>query len=281
MSFSAQEMSDEAVKEHRAYSATDSRSRQLNPFHITLMSSVPRNALEIFSRDFGDVHTRSRVNILISPNESDKTFSISVLGVLSARRYLIVSAPTTVDGSLIAVFKGQTLTCRWFNASTAFLFTANITKILFEPEPLLYLRLADRLSRRAVRNLPRALVKLPAVIKTTGVIQCLVVDLSVTGARIAIVHDSELHIGQQVELSVKPRVLDQDFLLRINSTVMTHAEPAPSSFPYIVFYGVKFDHLEDMDMLVLQAYVQECLMNETDSLAHVLLAANDVVELKE
>jgi hypothetical protein len=245
------------------------------------MSSVRRNALEIFARDFGDVHARSRVNLLVSPGASDKTFPVTVLGVLSARRYLIVSAPTTPDGSLIAVFKGLTLSCRWFNASSAFLFNANITKILFEPEPLLYLRLNDRLSRRAVRNLPRALVKLPAVIKTDAIIHCLVVDLSVTGARVAIMRESRLTVGQSLELSVKPKILDQDFLLRINCTVMTPAEPAPSDFPEIVFYGVKFDHLQDMDLLVLQSYVQECLMNETDSLAHVLLAAKDIVELTE
>jgi hypothetical protein len=245
------------------------------------MVSVRRNALEIFARDFGDVHARSRTQMLISPGESDKTFPVTVLGVLSARRYLLVSAPTTPDGSLIAVFKGLTLNCRWFNASTAFQFNANITKILFEPEPMLYLRLADRLSRRAVRNLPRALVKLPAVIKADAIINCLAVDLSVTGARIAIARDNSLSQGQQVELSIKPRVLDQDFLLRIRCTVMTNAESAPSAFPDIAFYGIKFDQLQDLDMLVLQSYVQEYLMEETDALAHVLLAATDIVELKE
>ena len=245
------------------------------------MVNVRRNALEIFAREFGDVHARSRFSLLITPGESDKTFPVTVLGVLGARRYLLVSAPTTPDGSLIAVFKGQTLTCRWFNASTAFLFNANITKILFEPEPMLYLRLADRLSRRAVRNLPRALVKLPGVIKAESIINCMTVDLSVTGARIAIARDSELKTGQQVELSLKPRVLEQDFLLRIKCTVMTNAEAAPSAFPDIAFYGIKFDQLEDMDLLVLQAYVQECLMEETDILAHVLLAANEIVELHE
>jgi hypothetical protein len=245
------------------------------------MVSVRRNALEIFARDFGDVHARSRFNLLITPGESDKTFPVTVLGVLSARRYLIVSAPTTPDGSLIAVFKGQTLKCRWFNASTVFQFNANITKILFEPEPMLYLRLAERLSHRAVRNLPRALVKLPAVINADSILNCLVVDLSISGARLAIARDNELSLGQQIELSVKPRVLDQDFLLRIKCTVMANAEAAPSSFPDIAFYGVKFDHLEVMDLMVLQAYVQGCLMDETDTLAHVLLAANEIVELKE
>lgn len=243
--------------------------------------NVRHNALEIFARDFGDVHSRSRSSLLVTPGVSDKTFPVTVLGVLSARRYLLVSAPTTPDGSLIAVFKGQTLSCRWFNASTGFIFNANITKILFEPEPMLYLRLADRLSRRAVRNLPRALVKLPGVTKADTIINCMIVDLSVTGARVAIARDGEFSSGQQVELSIKPRVLEQDFLLRIKCTVMTHAEAAPSAFPDIAFYGLKFEHLEDMDLLVLHAYVQQCLMEETDTLAHVLLAANEIIELNE
>ena len=245
------------------------------------MSSPRNHLLEVFARDFGDAHARSRINLLISPGESAKAFPVAVLGVLNARRYLIVSAPTTIDGSLIAVFKGQSLSCRWFNASSAFLFMATITKILFEPEPLLYLHLADRLSRRAVRNLPRALVKLPAVIKAREVINCLVVDLSVTGARVALVRGQALKVGEHVELSVKPRVLDNDFLLTIRCEVMTAPEPAPTAFPEIVFVGMKFDDLLDMDLLVVQAYVQECLVNETDSLAHVLLAAPDIVELRE
>jgi hypothetical protein len=76
-------------------------------------------------------------------------------------------------------------------------------------------------------------------------------------------------------------VLEQDFLLRIKCTVMTNADPAPTAFPDIAFYGLKFDQLEDLDLLVLQAYVQGCLMEETDTLAHVLLAATEILELHE
>lgn len=245
------------------------------------MSKQRQQALEAFARDYGGAFERSRINLLVTPGESDKTFPVTVLGVLAARRYLIVSAPTTPEGSLIAVFKGLTLTCRWFNASTAFLFQAVITKVAFEPEPLLYLKLNSRTSRRAVRTLPRALVNLPAALKLPAVATSLVVDLSVTGARIAVTRDTALQAGQELELSMKPHILDRDFLLTINCKVATAPEAGPPGHSDIAFYGLKFSELPDLDLLVLQAYVQECLMREMDTLAHVLLDAPEVLELRE
>lgn len=245
------------------------------------MKNPRQSALEAFARDYGGAYERSRLKLLITPGESDKRFPVAVLGVLDQRRYLVVSAPTTPEGSLIAVFKGLTLTCRWFNASTAFLFQATITKVAFEPEPLLYLKLSKRTSRREVRTLPRALVNLPAALKLPAVATALLVDLSVTGARVAVMRDTELHTGQTLELSIKPRILDRDFMLTIACTVATAREAGPPDHPDVTFYGLKFEALPDQDLLVVQAYVQECLMREMDSLAHVLLAAEDLVELRE
>jgi hypothetical protein len=245
------------------------------------MKTQRSHALEAFARDYGGAHERSRSKLLIKPGESDKAFPVTVLGVLGIGRCLIVSAPTTIEGSLIAVYKGLTLNCQWFNASSAFSFQGVITKVAFEPEPLLYLKLANRTSRREVRTLPRALANLPAAISTPAVITSLLVDLSVTGARVAVLRDVALQRGQQLELSIKPRLIDRDFLLKINCTVVTAAEAAPSNYPDIVFYGLKFDGLPDLDLLVVQAYVQECLVNEMDALAHVLLTAREIVALRE
>jgi len=245
------------------------------------MSNQRNQALEAFARGYGGAFERSRIKLLVTPGESDKSFPVTMLGVLAKRRYLIVSAPTTADGSLIAVFKGLTLNCRWFNASTAFVFQATITKVIFEPEPLLYLKLSNRTSRRAVRTLPRALVNLPAALRSDSVLTAMVVDLSVTGARVAVTRGNALQLGQSFELSIKPHILDRDFLLTIPCKVATAAEPGPADHPEIVFHGVKFDELTDHDLLVLQAYVQECLMNEMDVLAHVLLDAPEIVQLRE
>lgn len=248
---------------------------------VALIKPQRRQVLESFAREYGGAFERSRIKLLITPGESEKSFPVTVLGALSSRRYLIVSAPQTQDGSLIAVFKGLSLSCRWFNASSAFIFEGIITKIAFEPEPLLYLRLADRTSRRAIRTVPRALVNLPGALRTPEMLTSLVVDLSVTGARIALVRDAVLQAGQELELSIKPRMMERDFLLTLNCTVATAPEAGPPGYPDIAFYGLKFHDLADTDLLMLHAYVQQCLVNETDALAHVLLGATEIVELHE
>ena len=248
------------------------------------MRDPRRQMLEAFAKAHGDTHVRSRFTMTIVPTGSDRTFPVVSLGILPAKRELIVSAPKTPDGALIAVYQGLSLRCTWLNASALFRFDATITKVVFEPEPLLYLRLAEQTQQRSVRTVPRALVNLPAVVRTPTVETVLLVDLSITGARVAILKDTDLPIGHQLEMSIKPKLMlqmDLDVMLNIKCTVMGEAEPASADFPGVVYRGLKFTEVSERDLIVLHAYVQQNLVNEMDSLAHVLLSARTVRELKE
>ncbi|MGE0114661.1 MAG: PilZ domain-containing protein [Steroidobacteraceae bacterium] len=246
------------------------------------MRDPRRQMLEAFAKAHGNTQERCRFNLTITPGGSDRSFQVVALGVLPAKRELIVSAPKTPDGSLIAVYQGLSLRCSWFNASTLFRFDAIITKVMFEPQPLLYLRLADQTYRRAIRTVPRALVNLPAVVRTPQVETVLLVDFSVTGARIAILKDTALPVGHALELSVKPKLqLDLDVLLTLKCTVMGEPEPAPADYPDIVFRGLKFNEVSERDLLIMHAYVQQSLVDEMDNLAHVLLKARELREWSE
>jgi hypothetical protein len=248
------------------------------------MRDPRRQMLEAFAKAHGDTHERSRFTMSVVPAGSDRSFPVAALGVLPAKRELIVSAPTTPDGALIAVYQGLSLRCTWFNASALFRFDATVTKVVFEPEPLLYLRLAEQTQQRSVRTVPRALVNLPAVVRTPNVETTLVVDLSITGARIAILRDTELPIGHGLEMSLKPKLqlqMDLDVLLNIKCQVVGEPEDASVNFPGVVYRGLKFIDVSERDLIVLHAYVQQNLVEEMDSLAHVLLRARKVMEWKE
>jgi hypothetical protein len=78
-------------------------------------------------------------------------------------RHLLISAPANRDNSLIAVTKGQAMTCRWCNATTAFRFRAVIANPAFEPAPVVYL---GQLHAARRRTLPRALAALSASVRT-------------------------------------------------------------------------------------------------------------------
>ncbi len=245
------------------------------------MRDPRRQTLQTFARAYGNTQQRSRFSMNVAAAGSDRSFPVTALGVLPAKRELIVSAPRTAEGSLIAVYQGLTLRCGWFNASALFRFEGTITKVIFEPEPLLYLHLADHTYQRAVRTVPRALINLPAVVHIPQVETALLVDCSVTGARIAILKDTDLPAGHELELSLKPPLqLDVDVLLNLKCVVMGNPEPA-SGYPDIVFRGLKFHTLAERELLILHAYVQQSLVDEMDNLAHVLLSAREIRELKD
>jgi len=248
------------------------------------MRDPRRQALELFARQYGGARERSRSRLMVTPSESDKSFAVSMFGGFNTRyeRELIISAPATSDGSLIAVMRGTTLNCRWFNASMASKFSGVITKMVFEPQPLLYLRLAEQTYYRAMRTVPRALVSLPGVARLPAIETVLLVDLSTTGARIATIDDATLLAGQDIELAIKPKLdIEVDTTLTLKCTVVGDPEAAPAAYSGIAFRGIKFNDVTERDQIVLHAYVQQALVSEMDTLAQILTAAREVIELKE
>ena len=87
------------------------------------MRDPQRAALDNLVRDYADIGTRSRMGLLISPGDSKTNYTVDVVGIIRQKRLLVLTAPTTDEGSLIAVIKGQLLTCRWFSATTRISFS--------------------------------------------------------------------------------------------------------------------------------------------------------------
>jgi hypothetical protein len=232
--------------------------------------NVAGSVLDRFAREYGDAATRSRYGLTVSSGESTKSYSVTALGVARDRRFLIVSAPENEERKLIAVVKGQALTCRWFNATTAFRFRATIAKIAFEPLPLLYLELPEHVEHNAVRQLPRALANVSALLKAPKPAEAVIVDLSVGGAKIAVAADLGIDKGSAAALILWPRILDRDFLLRLNCTVSSILGHTERDYPNIFFYGLSFENLGERELLALHAFVQGCLATEFDWLTQVL-----------
>lgn len=129
----------------------------------TPMHTIQRSPMERFARAYGDLPHRSRFELQVSPGDSDRRFPVELLGAMRSPRHLLISAPANRDNSLIAVTKGQAMTCRWCNATTAFRFRAVIANPAFEPAPVVYL---GQLHAARRRTLPRALAALSASVRT-------------------------------------------------------------------------------------------------------------------
>jgi hypothetical protein len=171
---------------------------------------------------------------------------------------------------LLAIVKGQSVTCRWFNATTAFRFRATILKLAFEPIPLAYLGLPEKVERTIVRQEPRALANLHAVVRVPDSVEALVVDLSVGGARIAVAGELDVEKGQTLELVMRPRMLSRDYMVLLDCTVTAVLGRTEAQHPQVCFYGLSFKKVTDSDLLILHAYVQSCLAVESDWLSQAL-----------
>jgi len=242
------------------------------------MKDPRRIALETLIRDYADIGTRSRMGLLVSPGEAKTNYTCDVVGIIRQKRLLVLTAPTTEDGSLIAVIKGQLLTCRWFSATTAFHFRAVISRILFEPVPLVHIELPPVVERRTMRGEPRALASLRALIRGPHDIEGVLVDMSVGGARVAVSEDVQLNKGQEIEVHVRPRLLQREYGLLLKCQVTGPAGANDPKHPRVRFYGLNFEKLSDIDRLVLHSYVQQGLAAESDVLSQVLMASSREVE---
>ena len=236
------------------------------------MQSDRRALLEGLAKDYGDAAQRARFNVSITPLDSDKSYNVWVLGVVRDKRHLIVTAPTNANNALIAVIKGQALTCRWFNPTTAFRFRATILKLAFEPIPVLYLELAEDVERKIARRLPRALMNIHALLRRPEAIEALVLDLSVGGARLALSRDVPIVVDERAQLSIRPRLLERSFLLTLDCQVTAVLGSTDANHADVQFIGVAFHDINEHDLLIVHACVQEQLAHEADWLTQVLIA---------
>jgi hypothetical protein len=228
--------------------------------------------LELLCKDYDASRQSHYLSISMARSERDKAFPVQLIGV--HKHCIIVTAPVHPDGSLVAVLNDQTWLCRTFQMTSAFRFMALVTKVGFEPHPHLYLRLKSEVEHRNVRGAPRARVSLRAQLQTPEPVPCLISDLSMTGARIAVDATlTPLDMGQSTRLIMPIAVLQSKYELSLEAAVINVLGPSDSRHPNIAFHGLKFEAPSEKDLLVLHGYVGEHLVCELNSLWQMLRLA--------
>jgi PilZ domain len=241
-------------------------------------SSLMRSPMTHLAKAYGEVHRRARFELQLCPAEGAKWFTVTILGVSRVSGHLIVSAPQTPDRALIAVSRGNTLSCSWANSAYLFKFRATITNLAFEPTPLVYLGRIQGVRRQTVRAESRALTALSAALHVPAAQAALITDLSTLGARIGTATALTLKAGQPLKLTLRPRMLGRDFEMTLRCTLASSLAAADPLHPHVQFYGLKFQNISNEDRLTLHAYVQERLALEGDFLSQLLLSDAGPVE---
>lgn len=201
-------------------------------------------------------------------NDTSEAFRTFVAGVRG--QILIVDAPRRADGALVAVMPRQAWLCRTFQGTCAFRFLGIVLKVAFEPFPHLYVEVPQTVEQRQIRDRTRATVLVSAVIETPAPAQCVVVDLSVSGGRIATSDEVALERNQPIKVKLSLEMNGTKHDLSLQATVARLFGASSAEHPRVTFYGVSFESLSQLDGYVLNGFVNSELALELNSLWQVL-----------
>ena len=201
-------------------------------------------------------------------NDTSEAFRTHVVGVHG--QILIVDAPRRPDGTLVAVMARQPWLCRTFQGTSAFRFNGTVLKVVFEPFPHIHLEVPRTVEQRKIRNRSRATVLVSGSIESPTSAQCIVVDLSVGGGRIATGDDVLLERDQPIRIELSLEIIGLKYNLSLQAVVARNFGASDPQHPRVVFYGVRFEQLTEMDACVLHAFVNSELALELNSLWQVL-----------
>lgn len=239
------------------------------------LGATGASPLEALRSDYGASSAGRRFALSIAPSRSDESYTAWVIGVHG--RSILLTAPREKSGSLLPVKVGHVWICRAFQMTSAFRFRSGVQKVLFEPFPQVLIDAPEHVERRAVRSRPRAAVFVPVELASPHARSVMMVDLSVSGGRLAVEPDLQLGRGEALRIALTLELIDSRFELSLRAHVVACFGACDGRHPDVRFYGIKFDGTTELDRLVLHGYVSGQLAQEANSLWQLLSAAAPVI----
>jgi hypothetical protein len=231
------------------------------------VAAAPLSALH---RHYG-ASAGHRFALSVASSDSDEAHSTWVIGMHD--HSIILTAPRRPNGALVGVSVGQVWLCRAFQMTSAFRFRSTVLKVVFEPFPHVHIEAPQHVERRTVRGKPRAAVFVDVTLEAPLAAPAVIVDLSVSGGRLAVEQQVELERGQGIRIAMKLELIDSQFELSLKASVIALFGASDGRHPKVSFYGIKFEALSEVERLVLHSYVSGQLAMELNSLWQMLSAA--------
>jgi flagellar protein YcgR/PilZ domain-containing protein len=237
-------------------------------------AGVQQTPLAALSADYGATSIGRRFALSIASDDTDGAYRAWVIGI--HERNIILTAPRRPNGALVSVKVGNAWMCRAFQMTSAFRFRTTVLKVLFEPFPHVHVEAPQHVERRTVRSRPRAAVFVDTVLESRLATPAVMVDLSVSGGRLAVEEGTPLSRGDSVRVRFALALIDTRFELSLRASVIALFGASDGRHPRVHFYGLKFDSTTEQERLVLHGYVSGQLAGELNSLWQLLSAAATV-----
>jgi hypothetical protein len=234
--------------------------------------SGEQTPLSMLRRDYATINARRRLTLTVSAGDSEDAYTAWVVGVHD--KNILLTAPRLPNGTLLPVKVGHAWVCRAFQLTTAFRFRSSVIKVVYDPFPQVLIEAPKHVEQRTVRSRPRAAAFLPVAIEAPRPMSGVLIDLSVSGGRLAVEQGSQLdHRGQDLQIDLKLEMIDSRFELSLKAKIVAALGACDGRHPRVHFFSVKFEEPNEIERLVLHAYVSGQLAMEANSLWQVLTSA--------
>lgn len=186
-------------------------------------------------------------------------YSCRLIGCLPGRSILL-SVPKTA-GRLVRLKPGQKIIVRLMIDNGIGVFASQIEVQTHEPYPILHIAYPEAVTFKGIRGATRVSVDQPVTVNnlsdTTQLsTQGLIVDISVTGARIEVM-SSIGKIGETIELTASVMIQEVIRGLRIKAVIRSQVETLEDSNDsgLNTSYGLEFIETQEENRLVMYAFV--------------------------
>lgn len=188
----------------------------------------------------------------------DTIYYSSLVGYV-LNEFLLLRLPQE-NGMSVPMREGETLMVRVFCGLCVYSFTCEIETVFLTPRNYMHLSWPKSIKALALRKAMRVRVEIPVMVNSNAT--AVLSDLSVTGAQLTA--ESPLaQVGERmsVEFSFNIKPTNQEVKMQIDATVRSVKQRiGRAGDPVLVDHGIFFEGLGGNEVVMLQNYVYELLL---------------------
>lgn len=229
-------------------------------------AAVPVAASESQQYSFDDMRLKVGDQLQLEPPQSvtNKRYVVRLLGYLDGRSLMVTSPVLAANQH--PLIEGDRLVVRIFSGQSAFGFNSFVERLIRSPFDYLHLTFPKVIEGLIIRKSPRVKTWLAVQVRSAGTdVEATFVNLSATGM---LLHSEAAvgEVGGTLSLKFSLQLFGTTASLTLNARIRTSTALSADAASPQHQHGLEFVDVLPNDMLVLQAFVHQTLVENPHSI---------------
>lgn len=225
-----------------------------------------------FTFDDMKLKTESRLQLEPPARLTHDRLAVKVIGYLRDIS-LLVTAPTTANGTRLQLMEGENVVMRFFSGQNAFAFACTIERVCKVPYEYLHLSFPDVIQGILIRKAPRVKTRITVAVQNSNSgdakeqVSALISNISATGVAL----DAKCLLGSKgdiLDLAFRVQLHKIEAFMSVKGLIRSvmRGDAADPSNPGIVHHGLEFRNLQPNDMVILQSMIYQQIIENPHQL---------------